>query len=178
MSSNPFAQSQQPDPFKQQQQPYPPNTGQQQGYQQGQQGQGQQGQQYANPIPTPSRTQPIQPIGMTASVDGMVDRLCWAGESGGLKDATKSTNPPEMPDLSTPEAAVGYLKDNPSALWYMSKAEIIAMLLGPDVAAKYAAGERPEAQPDLPTVPKDQHRASLQGPAMQQPGQQPPYYNP
>jgi hypothetical protein len=199
MSTNPFAGGQQQyvDPMRQQQNPqggqqggypqgqqggYPnqPQGGQQQDWQQGQGQQGQQGQkgqEKANPIPTPSRTQPIQPIGMTANVDDRTDRLCWAGPSGGSKnDPTQAPSPEQMPDLSSPDKVMDHLKDNPAALWYMSKAEIIAALLGPDIAEKYNAGQRPDAEPDLPTVPKDQHRDSLQGPAKQdeQRGQQQP----
>lgn len=102
-------------------------------------------------IPDSPRTLPIEPIGMTASVEGESDRLCWAGPSGGsTQDPSQPPAPQQMPDLSTPDAVASYLKDNPQALWAMSKAEIIAMIAGPDAARAYVAGQPAPAATTTP----------------------------
>jgi len=107
----------------------------------------------ANPIPTPPRTEPVEPIGMTPEVDpkSLSDRLCWASPSDKNQTAA-STDAPKMPDLSTPDAVQAFLKDNPSAMCYMSKAEIIAMLQGPEAAAKFKDGVAPEVGSTPPSA--------------------------
>lgn len=110
-----------------------------------------------NPIPEPPRTAPIEPIGMTPSVEGESNRLCWAGKSGGAEKNPVATPQEEMPDLTNPEDAIAYLKENPSAMWYMSKAEIIAMIGGPEMAKAYNENEPP---PDEQEQQEQQARGS------------------
>lgn len=96
-------------------------------------------------LATARKTSPVEPIGMTPSIDpkSQSDKLCW-GTPTDEKQTAETTTPAKMPDMSTPAGVQQYLKDNPSALSYMSKAEIIAMLYGPAAAAKFRDGVAPE----------------------------------
>lgn len=91
-----------------------------------------------------AQTEPEEPIAATAAVEGEAAPLSWGGAKGRLYEKeTEPEAPAKMPDLSTKDAVFAHLKDNPSALWYMSKAELIAIIVGPEMAAQYAAGKPP-----------------------------------
>ena len=79
---------------------------------------------------------------MTPTVDekSLSDRLCWGGTEGGTPAKKDDKPAPKAPELKTTAEVVDYLKANPNIMCYMSKAEIIAMIAGPDMAAKLKDG--------------------------------------